>query len=333
MTFQKNASLEELLAQLSRVLEPAEQRLREELAIKHKVHPTIIKIGSPRVGGTLLTQWVAASGGISVPTNFLSRFYAAPAIGALIYEMLTNPRFDYKGEFSDLMSRDHFKSDVGKTAGFSGAHEFWYFWRHRLHLPDVPCSTDEFLTKSNLSDFNQALSALQAISGKPYFLKGHLVNFYLKKAGDRFENCVYLHLRRDLLHTVRSLYKARISWTGTDTQWFSHKPPQFESLRSIAPVRQVAAQIYLIEKEMAEAKNALGSRYLTLTYEELCLTPAESYEKLVEHVNRHAEHPISRAYHGPKSFPFSASRDDSLDPQIEQALTWCEKTFGTIQES
>jgi hypothetical protein len=167
--FAKNQKLDEFLPKLSQALLPTETRLEEEYTQTGKKIPTVVKIGLPRVGGTLLTQWAASFDRFYLPSNFLSRFYAVPCTGALIEELLRNPAYDYKDEFSDINRQIQFSSDIGKTKGILSPHEFWYFWRHRLFLPDIPTTHEEFVEKSDFNAFNRSLHALKGIVRKPVF--------------------------------------------------------------------------------------------------------------------------------------------------------------------
>src|SRR5690625_7590801 len=92
--------------------------------------PTLFIIGSPRTGSTLFTQWLASLGTFAYPSNFLSRLYNAPYVEALIYEIVTNPKYQYGNEFSDIMDKhvEHkFKSNREKTKGFKSTHKICNF--------------------------------------------------------------------------------------------------------------------------------------------------------------------------------------------------------------
>src|SRR5690554_2598023 len=151
--FEKNKSLDQFLGELNKALLPSERTLEEQYAEKGRGLPTVLKVGLPRVGGTLLTQWASSSGAFYLPSNFLSRFYGVPCTGALITELLRNPAYDYKDEFSDVNRETGFSSDIGKTSILLAPHEFWYFWRDKLNLPEVPVSNEEFLEKSDITAF------------------------------------------------------------------------------------------------------------------------------------------------------------------------------------
>ncbi len=329
--FDKNKSLDQFLIEMNQALWPSEQALEEQYARRGQAFPTVLKIGLPRVGGTLLTQWAASSGAFYLPSNFLSRFYGAPCTGALITELLRNPSYDYRDEFSDVNRQTGFSSDIGKTSGLLAPHEFWYFWRHRLHLPDVPVENSEFLEKSDLAQFHRSLDALKGIVARPLFLKGHLVNFYLDAFSRSGGNFVYFHLKRDLLDVAQSLYFARLKWHGSDSIWFSHKPREFQEIKHLDPVHQVVGQVYFIERTILEVAETLGDRYLAFDYEQLCKKPAKVHGELLNAVSAFSQSGLEgTGYSGPESFTFSSHPDPELRPYMESALAYFQHKYGFL---
>jgi len=145
MEFDKNSNLESLLTVINDLLQPIEEKERKKA--KEPEYPNLFLVGSSRCGSTMFMQWMASTDIFSYPSNFLSRFYKAPFIGALIYEMLTNPKFQYRDEFCDINTDIALVSAIGKTKGLKAPHEFWYFWREFMDFPDIPFTDGEFAEK------------------------------------------------------------------------------------------------------------------------------------------------------------------------------------------
>ena len=99
-SYQRNTGLESLLNEINSLLAPVEAGVRERFG-KPRL-PLILVVGAPRSGTTLVTQWLAAMGGFAYPSNLLSRFFQAPYIGALLQQMLTDPAYQFRDEFSEL---------------------------------------------------------------------------------------------------------------------------------------------------------------------------------------------------------------------------------------
>ncbi|HRX04698.1 MAG TPA: sulfotransferase, partial [Anaerolineae bacterium] len=129
----RNPRLEALLDEISGLLGPVES----EVAARYHMpaYPVVLVMGLPRCGSTLTMQWLAASGRFGYPSNLLSRFYAAPYVGARIQQLLTDPQFSFGDELHDLASAVGFDSTLGKTRGALAPNEFWYFWRR--FIPNV----------------------------------------------------------------------------------------------------------------------------------------------------------------------------------------------------
>src|SRR5690625_5339039 len=122
----KNNNLEEILSHINDLLHQLELiELNSETSTDF---PTLFIIGSPRTGSTLFTQWLASLGTFAYPSNFLSRLYNAPYVGALIYEIVTNPKYQYGDEYSGIMDIDvehKCKFNRGKKKGLESRPELW----------------------------------------------------------------------------------------------------------------------------------------------------------------------------------------------------------------
>lgn len=327
MSFEKNDNLEEILAKVNGLLAPLEKQQMEKVG--EPEYPNLLLIGCPRCGSTMFTQWAASLDAFSYPSNFLSRFFRAPYIGALIYNIVTKPEYQYRDEFVDVNVDLKFSSAIGKTKGFKAPHEFWYFWREFIDFPDVPYSEEEFAEKFDFDSLQKKLALLQKAFGKPFLCKGKIVNWYLKSMGEHIENAVYLHMYRNPIATSRSLLKAREKWTGSQEKWFSWKPREYPELVKMDKYHQVAGQIYFIEKEILSKKEYLGNAYLSFSYEELCKNPEVVYLKIgnkIKEFNSSFEIP---AYKGEKEFQISNPITEE-DKFIEGAFEYFEDEYGKL---
>lgn len=312
MEYDKNYNLENLLALINGLLEPVEMDERKKA--KDPKYPNLFLLGSSRCGSTMFIQWLVSTGLFSYPSNFLSRFYKAPFVGALIYEMLTNPQFQYRDEFCDINADISFKSSIGKTKGLKGPHEFWYFWREFMDFPDVPFTENEFTENFNFQDFQSALSMIQSVFGKPFILKAKIVNWYLESMNQNIDNALYLHMYREPIANIRSLLKAREKWTGSKENWFAWKPREYPKLIKMDKYHQVAGQIYFIEKEILSKKKQLGNKYLSFSYEELCNNPEKIYSYICNKVKDESSTFIIKKYEECNNFIISnpISEEDIL---------------------
>lgn len=329
MDFNKNKTLDDLIIEINELLAPVEKNFYEKITPPENC--SLFLLGTSRCGSTLFMQWAASLNTFSYPSNFLSRFPKAPYIGALIYEMVTNSKYQYLDEFEDVNNQELFLSSIGKTKGFKAPHEFWYFWREFMNFPEVPFSEEEFEKNFDFEGLQEKLNLMQLAFGKPFLCKAKIVNWYLESMATHMKNVVFIHLHRDPIAVVRSLLKTRKKWTGSSENWFAWKPREYDELRNMDKYHQVAGQIYYIEREILSKKKLLGERYLSFSYEEFCENPKQVYKKIGDTLNKFSESEFQMpTYKGKTNFVASnpISKEDS---EIEKAWNYFTDTYGALK--
>jgi hypothetical protein len=131
-----------------------------------------------------------------------------------------------------------------------------------------------------------------------------LLTWHLERMVAAMPRTCYVWIRRDRLATALSLLEMRRELFGRLDEWASLRPAG--PLDDEPPWRQVAAQVVLVERTIAEAAAALGSqRVLEVGYEELCRDPAGALDRVRAllgawgHAPARMEHPLPRlAPHG-----------------------------------
>lgn len=302
----KDTGHEELLTLLNRTLEDDEESLIEEFNQPQK--PVLLIIGNARSGSTLLYQWLASTGLFGYPSNIISRFYKAPYIGALIQKAFTD--YDHHGELFSSQAIT-FQSSLGKTTGALSPHEFWYFWRRFFRFGEIQKLTDEELRGVPSGRFLSELAALEHAFKKPLLFKGMILNRNLSYLNRLIRPALFLHIRREDLRNMESLYHARVDYFGTAEKWYSFKPPEYPILKEMTVYEQLAGQVLLtnraIENQFAEFPER---NRLTIHYEELCRNPEKIYREILNKMER-LGNPIRQPYHGPVSFEPSFREPES----------------------
>lgn len=315
--YARNTRLEGLLEELSGLLAPAEKAALDLAPSSEK--PTVLVVGAPRSGTTLMTQWLAASGAFAYPTNMLSRFFMAPAVGARIQQLLTDPRFAHGDELAGFADQVDFQSNLGKTKGPLAPNEFWYFWRRFLPTVDIE-RIGERMNEVDFDGLRQSLAAMAAVFEKPLMMKGMMLQYDLGAFAERLPNTLFIHVERDAPANVRSLLDARERFFGDTSSWYSAKPPEYEALVGLPPVNQVAGQVVHTNRHIAQALDSLPfHRSLHVQYEEFCQDPTTTWSKLAERMCAFDE--AIPASH-PDTTPFRATRraEPDADGPIENAL-------------
>lgn len=298
--FQRNEKLEAFLSEINRILEPAESKAIEKYHMPR--HPVVLIVGCGRTGTTLLLQWLANSGIFAYPSNFLSRFYAAPFIGAKIQRLLTDPSFNFRDELLDLVPEINYRSDLGKTRGFMAPNEFWYFWRRFFPYKEIQFLKDDQLSNVDSNRFVSELAAIEAAFEKPLVLKAMIINFNIPFVSSILDKALFIHVVREPLYNAISLLESRQKFFGTIESWYSFKPLQYSKLKNLDPYSQVAGQVYFTNQSIEKGMQQISKdRQLTIHYEDFCNNPAEVFEAIQKKIN--AQGVTSEwVYQGPPAF-------------------------------
>ena len=277
--FQRNARLEELLAELRSILEPAERAYLKDCTTP--THSVVYVIGAPRSGTTVMMQWLAGSGLVAYPSNLLSRFYASPYLGARIQQLLTDPAYSHRNELADAVSgSSSFQSELGKTQGILEPNEFYYFWR-RFIPSDHEYLPSEKEAEIDGEGFRRGLAAIQRAFPKPFAMKGIALLYNLKILYTIYPNCLFLFIQRHPLYNGQSLLESRLKFYGTKHTWYSAKPPEYKQLRDRDPYTQIAGQVYFTNRSISEQLSQIDARHvLEVSYEEFCAAPARTFQAI-----------------------------------------------------
>lgn len=322
--FKRNDELERLLASLNDSLSAAEQKLLEGAHGLGRDHPIIFIMGPLRSGTTLFMQWLADSGVVAYPTNLLSRFYGAPAIGAQIQLLLTDPRYDFRNEIPDFNAAISFRSENGKTVGTLEPNEFWYFWRRFLPFRDLDWLPDEELARVVDRDMlSKELTTLSRVFDKPFALKAMILNYNIPFLNAIFKKALFVQLRRDYVSNVSSVLDARERQLGGREQWYSFKIPEYPKLKDLDPLAQAAGQVVHIDRAVTQGIGSIDqSRAMLVQYEDFCENPRHTFRELLDKLGLGD---TETAYVGPERFNISRNAEIPERQAIEDALS----TFST----
>ena len=318
--FRRNTELEKLLSSLNGALGCAEEQFLASSSSFASDYPLIFIMGPLRSGTTLFMQWLANNGVVAYPSNLLSRFYGAPAIGAQIQLMLTDPRFNFRNEILDFSSTISFDSENGKTKGALAPNEFWYFWRRFLPFQGLDWLPDEELFR--VVDQDKLVSELRSLTlvfEKPFALKSMILNYNIPFLDAIFEKAIFVQIKRDPVTNVASILEARKRQLGSENEWYSFKIPEYPQLKDLEPITQSAGQLHYINAAVTKGMEAVDeSRKLVVQYEEFCQNPRSVFEELLMKLGSSEN---DNSYCGPDQFRISRNADVPNRGLIERALT------------
>jgi hypothetical protein len=274
---QRNPQLEGLLHFFEDKFGPLERQVIEDIPSCDK--PVLFIVGCARSGTTLVLQYLSKSGLFAYPTNFLSRFYFAPFIGATLQQMLVD--YDHNGEVFGGTTRYFFESNLGKTQGPLAPHEFWYFWRRFFAFGDDQQISENSLAAVDGLGFMKEISALQSVSMKPFVAKGMICNWNLPFLAGLHPRIHFLFVHRDIEDNVNSLLSARLNFFGDLSKWYSFKPPGYQQVLNLSPKEQVEWQIQSTNASIRKGLDEIShDRVFETSYTDFCANPRDLLDKI-----------------------------------------------------
>jgi len=297
-----NEKLITLLQEINGFIGPAEERILQDYKYSMPNYPVTFIVGASRCGTTLLMQWLANSGYFSYPTNLLSRFYEAPYIGAKIQLLLTSEKYNYNNELLDFSTQVPYESSLGKTQGALSPNGFWFFWRRFLPIHSPQYMDEAELAKIDHEGLTAELAAFEDVFKKPVVMKGLFFVFNIPYLSSIINNALFIYLKRHPFYNIQSLLDARIKNFGYRDQWYSVKPQQYETLKDLKPIQQVAGQVYYTNKAIQDGINQIPSaNSLIINYEDFCQDPKTAFSQIEEKFSL-LGFPSNWTYSGPEKF-------------------------------
>jgi hypothetical protein len=303
---------EQLFAALNHVLAAAELPPPSMPADAAEVLPVIYVIGAPRSGTTLLSQLLSRYLEVGYIDNLIARFWMRPSAGIRLSETVLG---------RDRRQRIAFTSRHGVTQDAAGPHEFGYFWRRWLNLDHAlthHLGADD-LTRLDLAGLRRELRVeILASFGRPTVFKNVICGFQAEWLTRVHPRSLFVHVKRSVGPTARSILKSRMERYGSYDAWWSLKPSTFDDLQQISdPAAQVVGQITACRREFEHELSRSGVTALTVDYDEMCRNPGSVLRNVCE-LARQMGHAIEALEPDPPGF--SPSPGPALPPDLEQRL-------------
>ncbi len=306
----KNPELDVLIDELKHLLAPVQNQLDIEA---ENNWPFGFIIGTPRCGSTILLQFLASTNQFSYPTNVLGRFAYAPYIGALVQKLIFDPAFDNHEAFKDIHSTLNFESCLGKSQGAMATNEFQHFFRNYMPNFDIKHLSDMDLEKVNCHEIMRGLISIQHAFMKPFVTKAGLLQYNIDYFHSKFDNIIWLQVKRDPLMAMQSILLAREQYHGDINKWWSVKPKEYDFLKTMDIYHQIAGQVFFTEKAISDGlKTIHSSKHLPVHYKDLCQRPEYIYELIRTKFNDLGCE-ITAKYSGPSHFKYNCH--NRLAPQ------------------
>lgn len=298
--FKSNEKLNEIISKLTNLLKPLQKDI--ELNFEKPQWPTLLIVGSPRSGTTLMMQWLASLNKFAYPTNFLTRFAYAPHIGALIQEMIFNKEYDFHDDFYDIKSSVNFDSNLGKSKGALASNEFQHFFRNYLNNFDPEYLEIDKLNEIDTIAIAKGLASIEYVFNKPFITKGFMLQYNLDYFVEKIPSFLPLYIKRNEIQNMQSIYLSRKSYFDRFDIWYGPKPKEYELLIKMDVYHQIAGQVYYTNKAIEESlANLSEEKKIIINYEDFCNSPKSFYYEIIKkyEINNYL---IKDPYSGVKSF-------------------------------
>lgn len=230
------------------------------------IYNTFIIVGTPRSGTTIVNQIVGNSEKVTYPSNLVSRFWKNPVYGFALQEHL------------NLSIYSNFSSDYGRTKGISEPHEFSYFWRNCISIPDfsVPLKS---LQAQEIKSSEEKLNACKNLLQKHLILKNFFIVGNLKKFKESAPSAIFVILKRSEMETCISMFKGQEEYMENKNQWMGIHPDWHELLQQDKMVRSIVQYRYINSLIQKDLKGLSKNDYIALDYEKIVDEGIEYVEK------------------------------------------------------
>lgn len=251
----------------------------EHEKVTDKKYPSTYIVGCPRSGTTALLQLLSQSGAFAYPTNCLTRFSASMSYASVIQELLFNEEFGFIRTTDTI----DFNSEYGRSSGPLNANEFFHFYRRFFPNTDIKHLNKTELTQVDCEGLEAELKILSQFYDKPFISKGLMMQYNLEYFYRKLDKPIFLHIKRNELFVMQSIYKARVKEKKSANNWWSAKPKQFETLKDMDKFSQIAGQVFFTNNTIENALlNIPDKSKLIVSYEDLVRDPVEVLIKLKE---------------------------------------------------
>lgn len=318
----RNPRLDALLAELNGPLQAAESRLLAALSERERAvprSPVVLVVGAPRSGTTVLVQWLQATGAFCVPTNVMARFAAAPGLAARLELALFDREHGYGEQLADLAApQAAFASDLGKTRGALAPNEFFHFWRRHLGHEAIEPMGEERVRAVDWARVRAELAAVEAARELPFASKGLMLQYDLPAVAAHLPEALFVHVERDPFFNAQSLLRARRTFHGSESRWYSTRPPGAADFDDRDPLEQVAGQVGLDNAAIRAGCAGLpADRSIHVAYEDFCADTGALWGAVRERfAARGAELPVEHA--APRAF--ETTNRVTLEPERADRL-------------
>jgi len=288
----------------NRLVQPIDRLLVR--AYRDRTIPIVFIVGAPRSGTTLLYQLMCTHLNVGYVSNAMARWWMAPVAAARC-----------RSPLCDRASGGAFASNLGRTEGPNGPHEFGWFWQFHLCHEDTDDLDSEALATR---DFRNARAELEGLAGyfeRTLVLKAIAhVPYKIGWLKANLPQARFIWIHRDPIFVAQSILESREDRFGDSNRWWSVRPRDVAQWRLRAPHEQVAHQI-------VDVTDAIGRAFASLEPNDALHV---HYDQLVRHpdaeIRRIAAFCDADVRPNPSlsALRLESRNQDRLSPEVREAL-------------
>lgn len=240
--------------------------------------PAIFIVGLPRSGTTLLHQVLAKRLRIGYVDNVIARFWGYPPAGIELSRQLI---------LESARESMPMSSDLGRTPGPEGPHEFGYFWNHWFNFDGSGAhhASEKVRSRININGLRDALLEMQRTFDCPLLFKNLQCGFQADIVQEAYPNSIFIRVERDLSEIGRSILAARKWYYGSYESWLSIKPRGWPvDVPGNGPGAEVAWQVFEGHNQIKDRLNQVKN-LLTLHYGEILAQPEAVIKRVVNAIS------------------------------------------------
>lgn len=223
--------------------------------------PQLFVLGLPRSGTTLVYQYIVHRLEVSYFTNGVGGYPSAPCLATRIQHKIHG---NYSSDFA---------SHYGKVKGPVAPREAGDFWGRFFSLDEYV--NYESLSREQVDTLRRTIACIENIFDNVPFVNKNVKHLLRINTLRRiFPDCRFLLVERDRADVALSLLRGRYETLEHPEEWLSARPPDYEELRRLPVIEQVARQLESLHEKIEMDISELGGKnFLRVSYEDFCDRP------------------------------------------------------------
>ena len=223
--------------------------------------PQLFILGLPRSGTTLIYQYIVHRLNVACFTHEVGRYYHSPCLVTFFQNKIYGP---YQSDF---------RSSYGKITGSASPREAGAFWGRFFGLERY--IRYEEVSPKDIRTLQNTVACIQHIFGnKPFVNKNVKHMLRIDALSKIFPDSYFLIVERNLNDVALSTIRARYNVLKNPRDWWSVKPPDYESIKKLPAAHQVARQLMTLKEKLETDLSCVApDRVLQTRYEDFCNNP------------------------------------------------------------